>query len=116
MHSRGPAFRNLSKFSGLAQYQETLKSGYRLLPFKFTPLNTQEYVITNQAGEFLVLDRASLYAFANHELSWESEFYNTLKSKHFLIDDDSDVALDLLALKVRTKYVGVSDFVFEVGL
>lgn len=109
-HFRGPDYRIVSKFSGLARYQETLKTGYRLLPFKFTPLDAHEYVLTNQAGEFLILDRASLYAFANHDLSWESDLYNTLKAKHFLIDDDSDVALDLLALKVRTKHAGMADF------
>lgn len=48
--------------------------------------------------------------FADGRLSYQDELYNELKSKHFLIDSDSDVALDLLALKVRTKLSPLANF------
>src|SRR5688572_13128732 len=76
---------------------------YRLLPFRFTRLAGERYVVTNDVGEHLVLGRADLVAFALHELSVTSDLYRELKARHFLFDDDSRVALDLLALKYRTR-------------
>ena len=67
-------------------------------------------MLSNQAGEFLVLDRETLYAFAQHQLDPASTAYADLKSKHFLLDSDSSVAVDLLALKVRTKLRRLADF------
>jgi hypothetical protein len=45
----------VSNFQPLSAYQQPLVDGYRLLPFRFTSLNDREYVLTNQAGEFIVL-------------------------------------------------------------
>src|SRR4029453_3500506 len=46
--------------------------------------------------------------------------YLELKAKHFLRDADSDVAVDLLALKARTKYQRLANFtglhIFVVAL
>lgn len=39
-----------------------------------------------------------------------SALYLDLKSKHFIIDEDSNIALDLLALKLRTKMVPITNF------
>src|SRR5581483_10126684 len=39
-----------------------------------------------------------------------SKTFRTLKSRHFLLDGDSDVAIDLLALKTRTKFERLSHF------
>jgi uncharacterized protein len=110
----------VSKFLPLSAFEAPLASGYRLLPFRFTALDAQDYVLTNQAGEYLILDRPILKEFAHHKLSPQAPIYNDLKSKHFLIDSDSSVAVDLLALKVRTKLHRLSDFtglhIFVVSL
>jgi sulfatase maturation enzyme AslB (radical SAM superfamily) len=39
-----------------------------------------------------------------------TDFYYDLKSKHFLFDGDSNVAIDLLALKYRTKAQRIAQF------
>src|SRR5262249_40555595 len=44
------------------------------------------------------------------ELSSRDELYKELKSKHFLIDGDSSVAIDLLALKTRSRFDRLRDF------
>jgi His-Xaa-Ser system radical SAM maturase HxsB len=110
----------VSKFRPLSDYQQPLAKGYRLLPFRFTPLNDQEYVLTNQCAEFTVLDRSALYALVRHGLSATSDAYADLKSKHFLLDDDSSIAMELLPLKVRTKLRRLADFtglhIFVVSL
>ncbi len=83
---------------------------YQLLPFKFTQLGGDDYVLTNQAGEFTVVDRTTLQDLGHHRLDRTSDAYATLKAKHFLLDSSSNVGLDLLALKVRTKYSRFADF------
>ncbi len=100
----------MSKFRPFSEYGKGLEDGYKLLPLRFTPLDDKHYVLTNFVGEYYVLDRLMLNTFIQHQLSHEIETYRDLKSKHFLIDDDSNVAIDLLALKTRTKYERLSNF------
>jgi len=57
-----------------------------------------------------VLDRGSLFAFARHNLDPHSPEYADLKAKHFLLDADSALPVDLLALKVRTRLQRLADF------
>ena len=67
-----------------------------------------------------MLERTVLEAFVRHQLPVTDQLYNDLKSKHFLVDADSTVAIDLLALKVRTKLQRLADFtglhIFVVSL
>ena len=110
----------MSKFQPLSIYQQPLGDGYRLLPFRFTALDDREYVLTNQAGEFMVVERPMLEALVRHRLPATNQLYDDLKSKHFIIDRDSSVAMDLLSLKVRTKLQRLADFtglhIFVVSL
>lgn len=78
-------------------------TGYRLLPFRFARFDARRYIATNDVGEYVLLTRDELAAFAARRLPHGTPLYRSLKSKHFLFDDDSRVALDLLALKVRTR-------------
>ena len=83
---------------------------YRLLPARFTKLDGDRYVVTNDVGEYVLLGHEDLKAFVNRELRPDSQSYKTLKARHFLFDDDSRVALDLLALKYRTRVDRIADF------
>lgn len=99
----GVVFRPIAEF-------ESRSGTYRLLPFRFEPLDDERVVLTNLVGEFEVLDRLSFDAFAHHRLVPGSKPYLDLKARHFLIDDASSVALDLLAVKARTRAEPVSNF------
>ncbi len=98
------------RFLSLDHFEAPLADGYKLLPFRFTRLDENDYVATNQAGEFVVLDRTTLASFVRHQLPTSSAWFGDLKAKHFLTDGDSDIAADLLALKVRTKLKRLADF------
>lgn len=82
---------------------------YRLLPFRFTRLDGDRYVVTNDVGEYLVVKRDELVAFARRELPVTVGLYRELKARHFLFDDESRVALDLLALKYRTRAAAIAE-------
>lgn len=81
-----------------------------MMPWRFTPLDDENHVATNMAGEYVVMSCEQVSEFASGKLSAEQPLYNELKSKHFLIDADTNVALDLLALKVRTKLSPLANF------
>jgi uncharacterized protein len=100
----------MTKFEPLSKYESGRGKGYQLLPFQFIELDDTRYVLTNLTGEYHVASRATLDKFATHVLDASTEDYKALKSKHFLMDADSSVVLDLLALKTRTKYERLSNF------
>lgn len=100
----------MTKFRGLADFNGSSAEGYTPLPAKFTKLSDDDYVITNMAGEFLTLPHPDLKAFVEGTLQPSDAAYLELKARHFLTDADSDVAFDLLALKVRTKLAPLANF------
>ncbi|RYG28604.1 His-Xaa-Ser system radical SAM maturase HxsB, partial [bacterium] len=78
-------------------------ASYRLAPFRFGRFDDGRYLVTNDVGEYLLLARDELVDFCRHQLPTSSQAYRALKARHFLFDEDSDCALDLLALKYRTR-------------
>jgi len=82
---------------------------YRLMPFRFHPLASR-YLLMNEVGEYALLPRDELEQFVEHQLEPGSSTYQTLKSKHFLFDETSRAALDLMALKYRTRASRVAEF------
>src|SRR5512146_474359 len=99
----------MSKFQRIEFYKAPLSS-YTLLPLRFTSLSQAQYVVTNLAGEYLKLKRATLVDFLHHKLSNDDAAYVELRARHFLIDDTSSIAPELLALKLRTRYSRLSEF------
>ena len=93
----------MSKFQPHSEYQSAKRGDYALLPLRFTSLNERQFVLTNFAGEYHVLDKKIAREFMEHRLDEASPHYEDLKSKHFLLNDESSVAIDLLALKTRTR-------------
>jgi uncharacterized protein len=108
------------KFKPLSYYEPKENTPYTLLPFNFTLLDSNRYVVTNLAGEYIVLTKNDLNLLVKKQLPTSSEVYNDLMAKHFIYDDNSDVAIRLLALKYRTKKSNLSEFtslhIFVVSL
>lgn len=97
------------KFESIEHFKQDA-CDYQLLPFRFIRLDSHRYILTNEVGEFIVIEQSQLRPIVDKQISSQDDLYNTLKSKHFIIDKDSNVALDLLALKVRSRYTQVSSF------
>lgn len=96
------------RFHGPETYRPT--GAHRLLPFRFTRLDTKRYVITSLAGEHLVVERRDVQRIIDGDLRAEEPLYEELLSRHLIMDSTSDVALDLLATKYRTKLAHLADF------
>jgi His-Xaa-Ser system radical SAM maturase HxsB len=109
----------VSLFKSIDAFQP--KAGeYSLLPFRFEQLGDGEVVLTNAVGEFAFLKRSKLDQLVTRQLSPNDDSYAELRSKHFLKEQGDSVAIDLLALKTRTRYRGLRNFtnlhIFVVSL
>jgi uncharacterized protein len=83
---------------------------YSLLPFRFIRLDSGRYVAVNEVGESQVLLRDDLELLVRKRLPRTSPLYYSLKASHFLEDNDSDIAPDLLTLKIRSKRERIAQF------
>lgn len=83
---------------------------YSLLPFNFHRIASERYFCANLIGEHVFLSREELHRLVDGTLDRASGTYLDLKAKHFLYDSTSRVAIDLLALKFRTKQHRVAQF------
>jgi uncharacterized protein len=98
------------RFNELSAYQAPSHGTYMLLPFRFISLDRNRHVVTNMIGEYLILSREQIRDFVARKIEVHGNLYNELKSRHFLIDEESSVALDLLATKYRTKQSLLANF------
>ena len=109
----------MSKFQPIEFYKNKKKE-YSLLPLRFEPLSGNNYVVTNLAGEHLIIPRDALESLVKHKLDSGSSHYVNLRAKHFLTDDKTQIAKELLSIKLRTKYSVLSEFtglhIFVVSL
>src|SRR5688572_16420327 len=99
----------MSKFLQIDLYEPS-STEYQLLPFRFTELDDARYVVSNVAGEFITLPKDTLPRLINHELRFDDPSYIELRAKHFLVDDATGIAKDLLAIKLRSRYARLADF------
>src|SRR5262245_54697538 len=94
----------MNKFQPFSFYAKQDSTRYQLLPFRFSELNAQKYLLTNLAGEFHTLEKKKLPAFVRHLLPANDPDYIDLRAKQFLLDTHNAIAPELLALKIRTRY------------
>ena len=85
--------------------------GYEILPLRFTRLDERgRHVVTNLAGEHVVLAREDLYTFLEHRLP-AGEVRDDLQSRHLLAERGEGASrahLDLLAAKFRSRQAGLA--------
>ncbi|NTU72798.1 His-Xaa-Ser system radical SAM maturase HxsB [Candidatus Roizmanbacteria bacterium] len=87
------------------------ETGYDLLPFDFTRLDSGEYLLINLSGEFLRLEADIFEAFTRKVLTPNSNQYWNLNAKHFLRDSSNKgTSEELLASKYRTKKSFIEGF------
>lgn len=83
---------------------------YQLLPFRFERFNNEEYLLTNEVGEYIFLKNDDFYKFTNNELDENSDTFYDLASKQIATTDDIESVVKMLATKYRTKKSILRDF------
>lgn len=93
----------MAGFKPLSEYTASLATGYSLLPFRFHRLKSGNLFLSNMVGEWEILPPKSFEQFVDGRLPPDVDSYADLKAKHFLIDADSSVAVDLLSTKLQRR-------------
>lgn len=96
------------RFQGVDAYRASRP--YEILPLRFVALDAARVVVTNLVGEHLVLSRPEFELLVNGRLSPQSALYAELVARHIVLDDRGQSALDLLAVKYRTRQSALADF------
>lgn len=83
---------------------------YTILPFRFDHFNEDEYLLTNDVGEYIFLKNESFEQFVNHELDPKSDLFMDIASKQIATTDKVEDVVNMLATKFRTKKSILQDF------
>lgn len=76
---------------------------YTILPFRFSRFNDEEYLLTNDVGEFIFLCNNDFERFVNFKLDTTSEIFQDVASKQIATTDNTEDVVNMLATKFRTK-------------
>lgn len=99
----------MSKFQEIEFYKKP-ETKYELLPFRFINLSEDQLLLTNLVGEYYLTDREVLDDLVRHRLDRENSAYSSLRSRHFLYDEQTSIAKDLLKIKYRTRFNKLDEF------
>ncbi len=83
---------------------------YALMPFRFLRLDAQRQVITNEAGQHLVVSNELVPDLIEKRLTPDHPLFGDLEAGHFLARGSRDVHLELLAAQIRTRQARLPDF------
>lgn len=87
----------------------TSGNNYKLLPFSFRRLSDKKVVLVNFVGDSYLCDSLTLSQLHSGDLEYNSTEYIHLRSLHFLIDDETKIALELLGIKYRTRLSRIAE-------
>lgn len=87
---------------------QTPSGGWSLLPLTFHRLSSGSVAVSNAAGELVVLSQPEFEALMSCEIH-DQALLRTLKAKHLVRDPDDDLPIELLAMKVRTRYAALAE-------
>jgi len=83
---------------------------YTILPFRFAHFNENEYLLTNDVGEYIFLSNSDFGRLINLELDTKSELFMDIASKQIATTDKVEDVVNMLATKFRTKKSILRDF------
>jgi len=75
----------------------------RLLPFNFKRLDSDNFLLINECGDFQYLTPTQFDALLGGDLTPDQPFARTLESNHFIGNDDLSLPIELMATKYRTR-------------
>jgi uncharacterized protein len=87
-----------------------LEVKYQIFPFRFEKFNDEEYLLTNEVGEYIFLSNTNFYHFINQNLDVKSNVFYDLESKQIATVNDEESVIKMLATKFRTKKSILKDF------
>ena len=83
---------------------------YQILPFRFARFNEEEYLLSNDVGEYIFLKNDDFHKFVKGELDPTSDLFYDIESKQIATTDNVEDVVKMLATKFRTKKSILEDF------
>lgn len=83
---------------------------YTILPFRFARFNEEEYLLSNDVGEYIFLKNDDFHKFVKGELDPTSDLFYDIESKQIATTDNVEDVVKMLATKFRTKKSILEDF------
>lgn len=80
-----------------------MEAPYTLLPFRFAHFNAQEYLVTNDVGEYIFLSNDDFDKLVHYKLSVSSDLFYDIEARQIATRDDIKDVIPMLATKFRTK-------------
>jgi uncharacterized protein len=99
----------VSRFEQATAYLPEAPS-WEFLPFRFERFGADRVLLTNLVGEHLFVRSDQFEAIVQKELPADSHLVRQLRGKHLIRLPEEDVPLELLALKLRTRYDRLAQF------
>src|SRR5208337_2102230 len=81
-----------------------------LLPFQFSRLAMDDYVLVNESGEYIFISNDDFHKLIQGDITTESTNYYNLKSKHFINTEHLSETLEMVSAKYRTRKKFISNF------
>ena len=81
-----------------------------ILPFQFSRFDSDDYLLVNESGEYIFLNKDDFHKFIQGDLTPDSLSYYDLKSRHFLNTEHLPETLEMVSAKYRTRKRFISDF------
>jgi His-Xaa-Ser system radical SAM maturase HxsB len=92
----------LNRFNGAEVYAPP--GGWELLPLRFERFPPDRVLVTNLVGEYVFLSADEFVQLTDGSLARDSSIFRRLRGKQLLRTVDETLPLELLAMKVQTRY------------
>ena len=79
-------------------------------------LDANRYVVTNLAGDYIILPASMLPTLIQHQLTKENPWYDELEARHFLSDGKLETHLELLAAQYPVLVTAYTLIALETAL
>jgi His-Xaa-Ser system radical SAM maturase HxsB len=99
---------------------QPMNGRWQMLPLRFERFDANRVLMTNMVGEHLFVSSREFDELTQMRLPADSPLVRRLRAKHLIMQEDERLPLELLALKVRTRYARLPCFtglhIFVVSL
>lgn len=94
-------------FRPVSAYESDKK--YALLPFRFMRLDAGRSVMTNVAGQHIVVADDVVRKLVERDMEWDASHLDDFESAHFVSRGSPGVHMELLAAQIRTRQARLPD-------
>lgn len=73
---------------------------YTILPFQFSRFDKDDYLLVNESGEYIFINKDDFNKFTQGSISQNSPSYLDLKSRHFINTEHLPETIEMISAKI----------------